>query len=41
MRIKSFGIEPEDSLLKSEEVAIASIKTLFSEKSGQVVDIKL
>lgn len=41
MRIKNFGNEPENSLLKSEVVAIASINTLFSERSGQVIDVKL
>lgn len=41
MRIKSFGNEPEGSLLKSEVVATASINALFSEKSGQVIDVKL
>ena len=41
MRIKNFGNEPENSLLKSEVVALASINTLFSERSGQVIDVKL
>lgn len=41
MRVKNFGNEPEHSLLKSEIVAIASINTLFSDRSGQVVDVKL
>lgn len=40
MRVKNFGKEPEDSLLSSKEVAIASINTLFSKYSGQVVDVK-
>src|SRR5699024_4814474 len=40
MRIKNFGQEPEDTLLSSEEVAIASINTLFSDFSGQVIDVR-
>lgn len=40
MRVKNFGKEPEDSLLTSKEVAIASINTLFSKYSGQVIDVK-
>ncbi len=41
MRIKNFGNESEDSLLRPEVVAIASINTLFSDKSGQIIDVKL
>ncbi len=41
MRIKNFGNESDKSLLKPEVVAIASINTLFSDKSGQVIDVKL
>lgn len=41
MRIKNFGNEADNSLLKPEAVAIASINTLFSDKSGQVIDVKL
>lgn len=40
MRIKNFGKEPDATLLKSEQVAIAAINTLFSNFSGQVVDVK-
>lgn len=40
MRIKNFGIEPEDTLLKPEAVAIASINTAFSSLTGEVVDVK-
>jgi 2-C-methyl-D-erythritol 4-phosphate cytidylyltransferase len=40
MRIKNFGREPEHTLLKSEQVAVASINTLFSDFSGQVIDVK-
>lgn len=41
MRVANFGIEPEDSLLKSGEVAEAALKTLLSEFTGEVVDIKI
>lgn len=40
MRIKNFGNEPVDSLLKSEDVAKISIQTLLSDLTGQVVYIK-
>ena len=41
MRTSNFGIEPEGTLLKSEDVAKVSLKTLLSDFSGEVVDIKL
>ena len=41
MRVKNFGNEADDSLLRPEVVAVASINTLFSDKSGQVIDVKL
>lgn len=40
MRIKNFGNEPVDSLLKSIDVAKISIQTLLSDLTGQVVYIK-
>ena len=40
MRFKAFGKEPEGSLLKPEKVAEASIKTLLSDLTGQVIDVK-
>ena len=40
MRYKAFGKEPEESLLKPELVAEASIKTLLSDLTGQVIDVK-
>ena len=40
MRVKNFGIEPDNTLLKSETVAIASVNTLFSFLTGEVVDVK-
>lgn len=41
MRTANFGIEPENMLLKPEDVAIVSLKTLLSGFTGEVVDIKL
>lgn len=40
MRVSNFGNEPEDTLLKSEEVAIASLNTVASEFTGEVIDVK-
>ena len=40
MRVSNFGNEPEDTLLKSEEVAIASLNTITSECTGEVIDVK-
>lgn len=40
MRIHNFGIEPEGTLLSSEKVAIATIQTLLSNFTGQVIDVK-
>jgi len=40
MRTSNFGIEPENTLLKPEEVAMVSISTLLSNFTGQVVDVK-
>jgi len=41
MRTANFGIEPENTLLKSEDVAKISLKTLLSGFTGEVVDVKL
>lgn len=41
MRTSNFGIEPDNTLLKSEDVADISLKTLLSDFSGEVVDIKI
>ena len=41
MRTSNFGIEPDNTLLKSEDVAEISLRTLLSDFSGEVVDIKL
>ena len=41
MRTSNFGIEDEKTLLKSKDVAEVSLKTLLSNFSGVVVDVKL
>lgn len=41
MRIKNFGVEPENSLLSSAEVARNSIKVLLSNFTGLTVDVKV
>ena len=40
MRTKAFGQEPEGSLLKPEIVAEVSLKTLLSDLTGQVIDVR-
>lgn len=40
MRRTNFGIEPIDTLLDPKSVAIASINTLASKFSGEVIDVK-
>lgn len=40
MRVRNFGAEPEDSLLKSIEVAEATIHSLLTDYTGQVIDVK-
>ena len=40
MRFENFGKEPEESLLKPEIVANASLNTLLSNYTGQVIDVK-
>lgn len=41
MRIKNFGSEPEQTLLKPEDVALRCIQTLLSNYTGQVIDVRL
>ncbi len=41
MRTKNFGIEPEDSLLKSETVAAVSLNSVFLPFTGEVIDVKI
>jgi 2-C-methyl-D-erythritol 4-phosphate cytidylyltransferase len=40
MRVRSFGAEPEESLLKPDTVAIVSVNTLLSTLTGEVVDVR-
>jgi len=40
MRFMAFGKEPEGSLLQPQKVAEASLKTLLSDLTGQVIDVK-
>lgn len=41
MRIKNFGNEPEESLLDVTHVAEDSLKTLMSNITGQVIDVRI
>ncbi|WP_066802877.1 bifunctional cytidylyltransferase/SDR family oxidoreductase [Moraxella oblonga] len=41
MRTRAFGIEPDGTLLNSKTVALASILTLISGETGNVVDVTL
>nr|WP_319400084.1 2-C-methyl-D-erythritol 4-phosphate cytidylyltransferase [uncultured Carboxylicivirga sp.] len=41
MRVTNFGIEPNNSLLDPKEVAVASINTLMSCLTGEVIDVKI
>lgn len=40
MRLKAFGQEPEGSLLDPQKVAEASLKTMLSDLTGQVIDVR-
>mgnify|MGYP001776572985 FL=1 len=40
MRTKNFGIEPSDTLLSAETVALATVNTLQSDITGQIIDVK-
>lgn len=40
MRIQNFGIEPDNTLLTAEKVAEETLKTLASDYTGQVIDVK-
>ncbi|MBQ7632285.1 MAG: bifunctional cytidylyltransferase/SDR family oxidoreductase [Paludibacteraceae bacterium] len=40
MRVSNFGNEPEDTLLKAEQVAIASLNTITADFTGEVIDVK-
>ena len=41
MRIKNFGEEDPNTLLKSEDVAFASLNALVSDVTGQIIDVKV
>jgi len=41
MRTKNFGIEPENTLLKSIEPATVTVKVLLSDLTGHVIDVKI
>lgn len=41
LRIKNFGNEADNTLLTTDVVAQASLKTLLSDFTGQVIDVKL
>lgn len=41
MRVSNFGNEPENTLLKSKDVAEIALNTLLDDFSGEIVDIKL
>lgn len=41
MRSRAFGIEPENTLLNSKTVALASLAVLASKETGNVVDVTL
>ncbi len=40
MRIRNFGVEPDDSLLSADKVASVTVQSLTSEFTGQVIDVK-
>ena len=40
MRVQNFGNEPEGTLLPAEDVAIASFNTVFSNATGEVIDVR-
>jgi NAD(P)-dependent dehydrogenase (short-subunit alcohol dehydrogenase family) len=40
MRVQAFGDEPEDSLLKSEVVALTVLDVLATDMTGHVVDVR-
>lgn len=40
MRIHNFGNEPEGTLLPAEDAAIASLNTVFSKATGEVIDVR-
>lgn len=41
MRVRSFGMEPKGTLLDPKVVAIASVNTVFSSLTGEVIDVRI
>lgn len=40
MRVQNFGNEPDETLLPAEDAAIASLNTVFSNATGEVIDVR-
>lgn len=40
MRVQNFGTEPDDTLLTARQVAEATLRTLVSDYTGQVIDVR-
>ncbi len=40
MRVQNFGNEPEGSLLPAEDVAVVSLNAVFSDCTGEVIDVR-
>lgn len=40
MRVQNFGVEPDDTLLRAEVVAEATVRCLLADYTGQVIDVK-
>lgn len=40
MRMRAFGSEPALTLLDADAVALASLRTLLSPMTGQIVDVR-
>ncbi len=40
MRVRNFGVEPDNTLLSAEQVAEAVVQTLLTDFTGQVIDVK-
>lgn len=41
MRERAFGVEPVETLLTSEDVALTSLDTLLASLTGQVIDVRI
>lgn len=40
MRVKNFGVEPDESLLKARDVGMISVNILLSDMTGEIIDVK-